>query len=86
MRKGREIGPWTDIWALGLIAHPLLVGRPYWQAEAVGELYGDLLSNCRAAALYDQACSGGNSFSCDSFGYLYDTGNGVAQDHARETP
>ena len=26
-KRGREIGPWTDIWALGLIAYTLLVGK-----------------------------------------------------------
>ena len=43
-RRGREIGPWTDIWALGLIAYDLLVGQSYWHAETVGEFYGELLS------------------------------------------
>ena len=42
--RGREIGPWTDIWALGLIAYELLVGKSYWQAETTGELYGEILS------------------------------------------
>jgi eukaryotic-like serine/threonine-protein kinase len=44
-RRGREIGPWTDIWALGLVAYTLLVGRHYWEGttlvELVGELTGD---------------------------------------------
>jgi|GEM_PF-1840173 len=43
-RRGREIGPWTDIWAFGLLAYTLLVGRSYWEAETVGELFGELLS------------------------------------------
>lgn len=42
-RRGREIGPWTDIWALGLLAYVLLVGKPYWRAQTIGELYGELL-------------------------------------------
>jgi serine/threonine-protein kinase len=42
-RRGREIGPWTDIWSLGLVAYVMLVGRPYWHAQSVGELYGELL-------------------------------------------
>jgi len=43
--RGRDIGPWTDIWALGLIAYELLVGKSYWQAETTGELYGEILSH-----------------------------------------
>jgi serine/threonine-protein kinase len=42
-RRGRDIGPWTDIWALGLIAYTLLVGRTYWNAESIGELFGEIL-------------------------------------------
>jgi serine/threonine protein kinase len=42
--RGREIGPWTDIWPLGLIAYELLVGKSYWRAETTGELYGEILS------------------------------------------
>jgi serine/threonine-protein kinase len=42
-RRGREIGPWTDIWSLGLLAYVLLVGKPYWRAQTIGELYGELL-------------------------------------------
>jgi serine/threonine-protein kinase len=42
-RRGRDIGPWTDIWALGLLAYVLLVGKPYWRAQTIGELYGELL-------------------------------------------
>lgn len=42
-RRSRDIGPWTDIWALGLVAYSLLVGRSYWEAETVGELFGEIL-------------------------------------------
>ncbi len=42
-RRGREVGPWTDVWALGLIAYALLVGRGYWLANSIGELYGELI-------------------------------------------
>src|SRR4051812_17815117 len=34
-RRSSKIGPTTDIWALGLIAYRLLVGRPYWLADDV---------------------------------------------------
>jgi serine/threonine protein kinase len=43
-RRGHDIGPWTDVWAFGLVAYTLLVGRPYWEVETVGELYGELLT------------------------------------------
>jgi serine/threonine protein kinase len=45
--KSRRIGPWTDIWALGLIAYMLLVGRSYWEAETVEELYAEVLGGER---------------------------------------
>jgi serine/threonine protein kinase len=38
-----HIGPRTDIWALGLIAFRMLVGRPFWLSEDVRGLYGELL-------------------------------------------
>ncbi len=41
-RKGAAIGPQTDIWALGLIAYTLLVGRPYWEGEDLHELFGEI--------------------------------------------
>ena len=42
-QKNGDIGPWTDVWALGLIAYALLVGRPYWHAETMASLYGEIL-------------------------------------------
>jgi serine/threonine protein kinase len=59
-RKSRDIGPWTDVWALGLIAYALLVGRPYWEAETIGELYGELLSPDREPPSARAARSGVN--------------------------
>ncbi len=44
--RGRvdDIGPATDVWAMGLIAVHLLVGEIYWQANTVGELMVQILS------------------------------------------
>lgn len=42
-QKNGDIGPWTDVWALGLIAYAILVGRPYWHAETMASLYGEIL-------------------------------------------
>jgi len=41
-RKGAAIGPQTDIWALGLIAYTLLVGRPYWEGDDIHEIFGEI--------------------------------------------
>jgi serine/threonine-protein kinase len=30
-----DIGPWTDVWALGLVAHKLLTGRAYWVFDSL---------------------------------------------------
>jgi len=30
--SGDSVGPWTDVWAFGLIAFYLVTGRPYWLA------------------------------------------------------
>jgi serine/threonine protein kinase len=42
-RRSSKIGPTTDIWALGLIAYRLLVGHPYWLADDVHQLIGEVL-------------------------------------------
>jgi serine/threonine-protein kinase len=42
-RKSSEIGPATDIWALGLVAYSLLVGRPYWEGEDLNQLLAEIL-------------------------------------------
>jgi eukaryotic-like serine/threonine-protein kinase len=42
-RRGREIGPWTDIWSLGLVTYTLLVGRHYWEGTTLVELVDELL-------------------------------------------
>ena len=36
-----------------------------------------------AAALFKQACDGGNSASCNHLGFMYRSGEGVTQDYAR---
>ncbi len=41
--KGQEIGPATDIWALGIVAYECLVGTPYWRAGSIAEFYRELL-------------------------------------------
>jgi tRNA A-37 threonylcarbamoyl transferase component Bud32 len=43
-RKGSSIGPHTDVWALGLIAYTLLVGRPYWLADDLNQLFGEIFA------------------------------------------
>jgi serine/threonine-protein kinase len=42
-KGGASITPATDLFALGLIAHELLVGRPYWVGETVVQLVSELL-------------------------------------------
>lgn len=42
--RSAQIGPATDIWALGLIVFTALVGSPYWEAEDLNQLYGEVLS------------------------------------------
>jgi len=50
MSVGGNIGAWTDVWALGLTAFTLLVGRPYWEGETVHEIYGEILNSKRKPA------------------------------------
>jgi hypothetical protein len=44
--RGRiaEIGPATDVWAMGLIATQLLSGEIYWRANTVGELMAQIIA------------------------------------------
>jgi len=50
MRAQGTIGAWTDVWALGLTAYTLLVGRPYWEGTTVHEIYSEILRADREAA------------------------------------
>jgi serine/threonine-protein kinase len=38
MGRVTQIGPTTDIWALGLVAHKLLTGRDYFESSTIAEL------------------------------------------------
>jgi serine/threonine protein kinase len=44
--RGRvaEIGPPTDVWAIGLIAYRLLTGKVYWQATTLAELMVQIIT------------------------------------------
>jgi serine/threonine protein kinase len=44
--RGRtsEIGPATDVWAMGLIAMQLLSGEIYWRANTIAELMSQILA------------------------------------------
>jgi len=59
---GTAVGPFTDVWALGLIAFFLMTGKPYWQAASnpdadINALFAELLTSAldppsvRASAL-----------------------------------
>jgi len=37
-----EVGPASDIWSLGLVAHRLLTGREFWQASNLTHLIGQV--------------------------------------------
>ncbi|MBI3205663.1 MAG: serine/threonine protein kinase [Myxococcales bacterium] len=39
-----QIGPCTDIWALGLIAYRLITGQIYWRANTVAELLVQIIA------------------------------------------
>ncbi len=42
-QRAADISPATDIWALGLIAYRLLVGRTYWDVDTIHALYAAIL-------------------------------------------
>ena len=39
----QQIGPASDIWALGMIAFELLTGQPYWKANSLTGLLGSIM-------------------------------------------
>jgi serine/threonine protein kinase/formylglycine-generating enzyme required for sulfatase activity len=43
-KRAAQIGPPTDVWPLGLIAYRALVGRPYWEADDIHQLFAEILS------------------------------------------
>jgi serine/threonine-protein kinase len=57
-KRGASVGPQTDVWALGLIAYTLVVGRPYWEGEDVHEIFGEILRGEREAPTARAARSG----------------------------
>lgn len=44
MGEVEMIGKASDIWAFGLVAFKLLVGKPYWSAKTLAHLYGQILT------------------------------------------
>ncbi len=49
-RRAAMIGPFTDIWAFGLIAFRMLVGRPYWLGKDLAALVKELTERTLAPA------------------------------------
>ncbi len=44
---GESVGPWTDLWAFGLIVFYVLTGRPYWlTANGEGSAFGIMREIC----------------------------------------
>ena len=41
--RSSTIGAATDVWALGLIAYSMLVGRPYWEGGDMNQLFAEIL-------------------------------------------
>jgi serine/threonine-protein kinase len=42
--RSAAVGPHTDVWALGLTAYTVLVGRPYWLGQDLAALYPEILA------------------------------------------
>ncbi len=49
--RGSNIGPWTDVWAFGLLTYTALVGRPYWEAENIYQLFGEIVATHRGSPI-----------------------------------
>ncbi len=49
MGRRDQIGPQTDIWALGLIAIFLLTGEAYWQGKTIPDILGKVLAHAMYA-------------------------------------
>lgn len=41
--ESSAIGPWSDVWSIGMVAHRLLTGRDYWDAPSVSHLFAQLV-------------------------------------------
>ena len=52
--RGGNVGPGTDIWAVGLIAYRMLTGRVYWEAETIAVLMSQIIA--RPWRLRRRAC------------------------------